>query len=557
MISLDLGRTLSNLDENNFSLDVKPAKKQYLKTPKIFKGLTLKVVFDGAKSKTEKGSRAKKPIISAPVPSQETLDKGLVQSATALRSKVAAKYANPDSFPPTPPASPISLQVSTSSSAASSPLSVASTISGSSTITACEKPEDDPNDDDYSDILPSPDEDDKVKISRLTRQNGDLSCRLDVALSEIVQLKMKLNRLSSRPSSLEVTESTTIELTVQTEPSTPKSVKFADPLVEHRPAAVEAIPEAVEALCLAHAQISDLEAEKQAAEEEMATLEIELHIVETRLHEWEKGVTARLKTLEEDLDDQKSEITYLHNKLREARGQSPLSTDPLGRSHLLVEEDITTIPGGKDDDADAEDVFQDCDSDWDASSVNSGETIRCSKMSPNDWPSLLDEQFPTPPPLTGCLEKAKNIIKTARGRKPVPVVDEKAGGPASVEASSEQPKSSSANPSPQPSLSSTNSEAVQEASSEGQIVGLSLQLPLTMEVESFRLPEVSKPSTKMASKLESIPEIVIHPPIPLLDSSTIPLPTAPADGPADASAEITVGRRISITTARASLVPSS
>lgn len=68
MISLELVRTLSNLDENNFSLDVtKPTKKQYLKTPKIFKGLTLKVVFDGAKSRTEKGSRAKKPIISAPV----------------------------------------------------------------------------------------------------------------------------------------------------------------------------------------------------------------------------------------------------------------------------------------------------------------------------------------------------------------------------------------------------------------------------------------------------------------------------------------------------------
>ncbi|KAG8894642.1 hypothetical protein FRC01_012850, partial [Tulasnella sp. 417] len=310
---------------------------------------------------------------------------------------------------------------------------------------------------------------------------------------------MKLNRLS-RASQVEVSESSAGEITVPTEPLTPKSVRFADPLEEYEPAVLEDVPE--KALCLAHAQISDLEAEKKAADEEMETLFVELHIVESKLHEWEEGVTARLKALEDELDDQKSEITYLHNKLLEARGQSPLLTDALGRSHPLSERDITGVGSINDNGAAVQ--CSDSDSD-DTSSVDSSKTIRLSETSPYAWPSLFDEQFPTPPPLAGCLDKAKNILQAARGGKSIPPIDgedELLTSPRESEASPTRLVSTSLGS--QSGLSGANSEVTQEGHREEQTVGLSLQLPLATEVGSFSLPDVNG----VASKLERLPTLL-------------------------------------------------
>ncbi|KIO23038.1 hypothetical protein M407DRAFT_27460 [Tulasnella calospora MUT 4182] len=484
-------------------------------------------------------------------PTKETLGKDIVQSAIALCSGTLTSSVRTELLPPAPPPSPISLQVVTPSTSTSSPRSVNSTISCSSTSTACETVEDDPNYDDHSDLIPIS-EDDKTEISRLTKQNGDLSCKLDFALSEIVQLKIKLNRLMNRPSQAKVSESSTVEITVQVEPSTPKSVRFADPLEEYEPTALKDVPKAVEALCLAHAQISDLEAEKKAAEEEMETLFVELHIVGRQLHKWEEGVTARLKALEEELDDQKSEITYLHNKLREARGQSPLLADPLGRSHSLSERVIAATTSRKNRSVN----IQDSDSDWDdASSVDSSKTVRLGKMSPSDWPSLLDEQFPTPPPLAGCLEKAKNILQAARGQKYVPANDEADDRPASLgeqEISWTQPNPTSS--CTQPVRSNTDNEVAQEVHTKERTFGLSLQLPLATEVGPFGLPDVSKPMSGIASKLESVPTILVRPPNPLMSASTMLFPTVTADSSAPDDVEIVVGRKLRVTTGRASMI---
>ncbi|KAG8925257.1 hypothetical protein FRC00_004155 [Tulasnella sp. 408] len=532
-------------------MDVKPAGKKGQKSPNFFKRLILRVVVDSPKSKTEK-DRGAKSRVSAPVAIKETLEKDIVQSAISLRPETITNANKAESLPPAPPPSPISLQVVTLSTPNSSPRSVTSTISCSSTSTAYEKPEDGPDDEDYSDMILETG-DDKAKISFLRKQNGDLSCKLDSALSEIVQLKIKLNRLMSRASYPGVVESSTANITVHTEPSTPKSVRFADPLEEYEPDALQDVPEAVEALCLAHAQISDLEAEKKATDEEMETLFVELHIVEKQLHKWEEGVTARLKALEDELDDQKSEITYLHSKLREARGQSSLlARDALGRSHSLSKRDIAATTNRKDSDVNV----QDNDSDWDdTSSVASNETIRLSKMSPCNWPPLFDEQFPTPPPLTGCLEKAKNILQAALGQKYVPIThdaDDLPTAPREPEISWTQPNPIF--PSSQSDVPTTNNEVAQEDPSEERAVGLSLQLPLAIEVGPFSLPDVSKPMSAGASKSESAPTILVRPPSPLVSSNVMPPSTAPAENSAPDNVEIVVGRKLSITTGRASVI---
>ncbi|KAG9041059.1 hypothetical protein FS837_012777, partial [Tulasnella sp. UAMH 9824] len=467
-------------------MDVKPARKKGQKSPNFFKRLILRVVVDGPKLKTEKDSGAKSRV-SGPVPNKETLEKDLVQSAIALRPETLPNANKAESLPPPPPPSLI-----TPSTPTSSPRSVTSTISCSSTSTACEKAEDSLDNEDYSDMMLETD-DDKAKISFLRKQNGDLSCKLDSALSEIVQLKIKLNRLlTTRTSHPEVPRSSTADITVRTEPSTPKSVRFADPLEEYEPAALRDVPEAVEALCLAHAQISDLEAEKKATDEEMETLFVELHIVEKQLHKWEEGVTARLKALEDELNDQKNEITYLHNKLREAHGQSPLlAQDALGRSHPQSKRDIPASTNRKNRDVNV----QDSDSDWDdTSSFDSNETIQLSKMSPYGWPPLFDEQFPTPLPLTGCLEKAKNILQATLGQKYVPITNYADDLPAA----SREPEISWTQPNPisprtEPDISNTNNKVAQDDHSKGRAVGLSLQLPLAIEVGPFDLPDASKP----------------------------------------------------------------
>ncbi|KAG8916973.1 hypothetical protein FRC01_002744, partial [Tulasnella sp. 417] len=74
---IPLIRTVSYLDEKKFSMDVKPAGKKHLKAPSFIKRLTLKVVFDGRKSKSEKESGAER-LVSAPVPRKDTTGKDIV-----------------------------------------------------------------------------------------------------------------------------------------------------------------------------------------------------------------------------------------------------------------------------------------------------------------------------------------------------------------------------------------------------------------------------------------------------------------------------------------------
>ncbi|KAG9018069.1 hypothetical protein FRB90_012365, partial [Tulasnella sp. 427] len=533
---LPVAQLVSDLNEVVLSLENKPKKRRQLKTPTILRKLSLKTVFDGRKSKES----PIKPLISKPVPSKETLEKGIVQSAVPFSKK--AEPTSPRSDQLSPPVTPSrnTLQVKIPITPVSSPRSILSTISYASASTAVETPENEPNDDDFSDLWPEEEEkDDKTKIARLTEQNNDLCCKLDTALSEIVLLKTRLNRRASRSPPSGVSKSPIIDAT-PIAPFTPKSVRFAESVEEYDAPKAEDDSEVVKALCLAHAQITDLETEKKAVEDELEGLCAELLLVEERVKKWEQEAMARLEALEEEVDDQKGEIQYLHDKLREARGQSPLVRDGLGRT--LSEKDITTLATTKNRTAAVKLGFQDNDSDWDDLSSHDSDSIKMidytkKSGSPDDWPSLMNERFPELPHIGGCLESARSILQRTRESKTAAPFDQDCE--LSFQVPLDEPKSSSVTrPSTPMRLTRRASIRQQEA------LGLSLQLPLAMEMRPFGLPR----STSV-TKLEAIPEIIVHPPSPSVEPRTT-LDSVHLED----DAEIVVGRKCSMTSARASVL---
>ncbi|KAG8998437.1 hypothetical protein FRB90_012303, partial [Tulasnella sp. 427] len=534
---LPVAQLVSDLNEVVLSLESKPKKRRHLKTPTIFKKLSLKTAFDGRKSKES----PTKPLISKPVPSKETLEKGIVQSAVPFSKK--AEPTSPKSDKSSPPVTPSrnTLQLKIPITPMTSPRSIISTISYASASTAVETPEDDLNDDDFSDVWPEEqDDDDKTKIARLTQQNNDMCCKLDTALSEIVLLKTRLNRQASRAPASDVSKSPIID-TTPTAPPTPKSVRFAESVEEYEAPRAEDDSEVVRALCLAQAQITDLETEKKAVEDELEGLCAELLLVEERVKKWEQEAMARLEALEEEVDDQKSEIDYLHDKLREARGQSPRVRDGLDRT--LSEKDITTLATPKESTTSVKLGFQDNDSDWDDSSSLDSDSIKMigstkPSGSPDQWPSLMNEQFPELPHIGGCLESARGILQRTRKSKTAAPFDQ------DCELSFQVPLDEAKSPSvkrPSTPMNPTRRAPVREKTA----LGLSLQLPLATEMRPF---SASSRSTS-ASKLEPIPEIIVHPPSPSVEPRTTPGSVYSED-----VAEIVVGRKCSMTSARASVL---